>query len=202
MSRSIRLISFVFASLFTLGANAAVIINIAPSADGSKTYFYGSWDSLDGAGYSRTSQNLAVSNPVNHVNQGSQVANWLVWFDIGNYKSGVTNEFFLRPNSNSYVSDNPVGLYLDNDNGSVGDDFGLIWDNLGPRPASGSFVIETDTYGPGFLAMWNPGVYTNNPFITLTVTTDAYSASVPAPAALGMMGFSLLALGIARRRAR
>jgi hypothetical protein len=178
--------------------NAGLIMTIQPSADESKTYFIVEWDSLAGTDVTSII-NLPTHNPITQISQGSSSALWNLWRNVGDYKTNVSNEFFLRTGSTSYSSNLAgAGLYLDNDSGLEGDDFGLVFDDF-IIPPSGSFIIEVSTYTGGFTSLWNLGTYTNNPNVTIVVTKDAFIASaVPEPSTLTI--FALGLIGLASRR--
>ena len=179
-------------------ANAGLIMTIQPSADESKTYFTVEWDSLAGTDFTRIT-NLPTHNPITQISEGISSTFWNHWRDVGDYKTGVSNEFFLRTGSTSYSSNlASAGLYLDDDSGLEADDFGLVFDNF-IIPPSGSFIIEVSTYTGGFTSLWNLGTYTNNPNVTIVVTKDAFiPTDVPEPSTLAI--FALGLMGLASRR--
>ncbi|WP_339910360.1 PEP-CTERM sorting domain-containing protein [Symmachiella dynata] len=188
-------------------------VTIQPSADSNDIVWTVKWDSLNGIpaddfdSYPWDAMDPTTGDVVATDPWGNAVRD--LYFDgIGApfgpaYSSGANRGF--GDGIGNVISD-PFGWGVgpDYDSGVSNNDdlfiFNTLLDSAAPFPTSGEFVLTV----PGAnLSHYNLGTYTNNPFVTVTVTDTPYIAPVPEPSTFALLGLgSFLLIGYGWRNKR
>ncbi|TWU05153.1 PEP-CTERM motif protein [Symmachiella macrocystis] len=179
-------------------------VTIQPSADSNDIVWTVKWDSLNGipaddfGSYAWDAMDPMTGDVVATAPWGSAVKE-LYFDDIGDpfgaaYSFGTSRGF---GDAIGGVSSDPSGWGVgpDYDGGVSNNDdlfiFNTLLDSTASFPTSGEFVL---TVSGANLSNYNLGTYTNNPFVTVTVTDTLYIAPVPEPSTFALLGLGSLAL--------
>ena len=198
MSSPRTIAALLLASVFSCASlQAAVSVTIQPGQDGSSVVWSVTWNSLEG-NFAFPVIDLGFIEPSTGQYHGNylEYQRQVGWDNVGNY----LGPYFTGAGDYAYV-DGWYGVESDTSGwlicpaGSTGVELERFYfgnRDLGyeaPFPTSGAFTL---TLPGGKISDYNPGTYTSNPNVTITV--------IPEPASLTLLGLGLTMAFTSRRR--